>query len=69
MMSAKMVTLGCLKIKIFWNKYYDVIVSVDDFTNKFLSRDSNHVVDVVMQGVLYVDGWYTSLALLSKTLL
>ena len=69
MMSAKMVTLGCLKIKIFCNKYYDVIVSVHDFTNKFLSRDSNHVVDVVMQGVLYVDGWYTSLALLSKTLL
>ena len=36
MMSAKMATPGLLKIKIFWKKGYDVIISVYDVTNKFL---------------------------------
>ena len=48
MMSAKMGTPGFLKITVFWNKGYDVIISVDDVTNKILSRDSNYIVDVVM---------------------
>ena len=48
MMSAKMATPGLLKIKVFWNKGYDVIISVHDVTNKILSRDSNYIVDVVM---------------------
>ena len=48
MMSAKMATLGLLKIKVFWNKGYDVIIFVHDVTNKILSRDSNYIVDVVM---------------------
>ena len=48
MMSAKMATLGLLKIKVFWNKGYDVITSVCDVTNKILSCDSNYIVDVVM---------------------
>ena len=48
MMSAKMATLGLLKTKVFWNKGYDVIISVHDVTNKILSRDSNYIVDVVM---------------------
>ena len=48
MMSAKMATPGLLKITVFWNKGYDVIISVDDVTNKILSRDSNHIVDVFM---------------------
>ena len=48
MMSAKMATLGLLKIKIFSNKGYDVIISIHEFTSKFLSRDSNYTVDVVM---------------------
>ena len=48
MMSAKMATLGLLKIKLFWNKGYDVIVSVCDVTNNILSHDSNYFVDVVM---------------------
>ena len=48
MMSAKLVTLYFLKIKIFWNKDYDDIISVHDVTKKFLSRDSNYIVDVVM---------------------
>ena len=37
---------GPLKITVFWNKGYDVIISVDDDSNKILSRDSNHIVDV-----------------------
>ena len=41
MISAKTATLGLRKIKVFWNKSYDVIISVDDVTNKILSRDSN----------------------------
>ena len=48
MMSAKMATPGLLKIKAFWNKGYDVIISVHDVTNKLLSRDSNYIVDVVV---------------------
>ena len=48
MMSAKLVTLYFLKIKIFWNKEYDDIISVHDVTKIFLSRDSNYIVDVVM---------------------
>ena len=46
MMSAKLVTLDLLKIKVFWNKGYDVIISVYDINNKILSRDSNYIVDV-----------------------
>ena len=48
MMSAKMATPDLLKITVFWNKGYDVIIPVDDVTNKILSRDSNYIVDVVM---------------------
>ena len=47
-MSAKMATSAFLKIKLFWNKGYDVITYVHDVTNKILPRDSNYVVDVVM---------------------
>ena len=46
MISAKMATPGLLKITIFWNKVYDVIIYVDDVTNKVSSSDSNYVVDV-----------------------
>ena len=42
MMSANFATLA------FWTKRYQVITSVHDVTNKFLSRDSNYTVDVVM---------------------
>ena len=48
MMSAKITTPGLLKIRVFWNDGYDVIISVHDVTNKILSRDSNYIVDVVM---------------------
>ena len=48
MMSAKMLTLGFLKTKIFWIKRYEVIMYSYDVTNKILSHDPNHFVDVVM---------------------
>ena len=48
MISTKLATLCLLKIKVFWNKGYDVIISVYDVTNKILSHNSNYIVDVVM---------------------
>ena len=48
MMSTKMATAGLLKITVFWNKGYDVIIPVDDVTNKILLLDSNYIVDVSM---------------------
>ena len=48
MMSAKMSTPGLPKITVFWNKVYDLIISVDDVTNKISSRDSNYIVDLFM---------------------
>ena len=42
-----MATLGLLKMKLFWIKSYDAIISVHDVTNKILSRDSIYIVDVV----------------------
>ena len=47
-MSAKMATPGLLKIKLFLNEVYDVIISVHDVINKILSRDSSYTVDVLM---------------------
>ena len=43
-----MATPGLLKLTIFWNKSYDVIIPVDEVINKTLSRDSNYIVDVFM---------------------
>ena len=48
MTSAKVATLGLLKIKLFWNKGYDVINSVHEVTNKILSDESGYIVDVFM---------------------
>ena len=48
MMLAKMATPGLLKIKVFRNKDYDVIIYVSDVTNKILSRDWNDIADLVM---------------------
>ena len=47
-MSAKMATLGFLRIKAFWNKVHDVIFYVHDVRNQILLRESNCIVDVVM---------------------
>ena len=48
MMSAKKATPSLLKITVFWNKDYDIIIPVSDVTIKILSRDSNYVADVFM---------------------
>ena len=45
-MSAKLATLDLLKIKVFRNKGFDVIVFVHGIINKMLSRDSNYIVDL-----------------------
>ena len=39
MMSAKLATLGLLKMEVFLNEGYDVIISVDNVNNIILSRD------------------------------
>ena len=43
MMSVKLATLGLLKIKVLWNKGYDVIISVHDVTKKIY-----HVNQVIL---------------------
>ena len=53
MMSAKLgllsaATLGLLKMKVFWNKDYDVIIFVYDVTNKILLRNPNCIVKVII---------------------
>ena len=47
----KLPTLGFLKIKVLWHKGYDVIIFVENFTNKLLSRDSNYIVDMAKFGI------------------
>ena len=48
MMLDKLDTLGLLKIKVLWNKCFDIVIFVHDVTNEILSRDSIYTVDVVM---------------------
>ena len=48
MMSAKLTTLGLLRIKAFWYKGCDIIISLHDATKRILSCDSNHIANVVM---------------------
>ena len=50
MTSAKLATPDFLKIKIFQNKGYDVIIPAYNVTNKILSRYSNYIVDIVKFG-------------------
>ena len=47
-MSTKKATLGVLKIKVFWNKGYDVIISVHGVINNILSREPNYIVNLVL---------------------
>ena len=35
MMEANLASLGLLKVKVLWNKVYDVMVSAHDVSNKF----------------------------------
>ena len=44
-LSTKMAILVLLKIKVFSNKSYNVIISIYDFSNKILSRESHHITD------------------------
>ena len=37
-----------IQIKVFWNKGFDLIISIHDVTNKILSLDSIYIVDVAM---------------------
>ena len=48
MISGKMANLGLLKIKVFWKKGYDVVISAHGVINKVLSRDSYYIADVVI---------------------
>ena len=48
LMPAKLATLGLLKLKVTWNKGYDVITFFHDVSNKILSCYSNYIVDVVI---------------------
>ena len=48
MMSAKLATLGLLKIKVIWNKGYDVINSLYDVISKILTRDWNDIAEMVI---------------------
>ena len=43
-----MATVGLLKIRVFWNKGYDVMISAHDVTNIFLSHDPNYIIDEFM---------------------
>ena len=47
-MSAKIATLGLLKIMLFWNKGYDIIILAHDVTSKILLGYLNYIVDMVM---------------------
>ena len=38
----KMTTLGLLKIKVFWNKGFDVIIFDIDVTNKIFKREEKN---------------------------
>ena len=46
--SVKLAAPGFLKIKIFKNKGYDVILIDFEVTKKLLHNDSNYIVGVVM---------------------
>ena len=48
MMSAKLFTLSLLEIKVFRNKGYDVITPDYEVIKIILSRESKHIVDVVL---------------------
>ena len=49
MISAKLATLSVLIITVFWNKGYDVTISVHNVTNKVLSNGSNYIVKLYCQ--------------------
>ena len=48
MVLAKLAGPGLLKIKVFRNIGYDVLISASDVNNKILWPDSYHIVDVII---------------------
>ena len=48
LISVKLTTLVLLKIVVFLNKGYDVIILVHDVSNKSLSCDWNYIVVMVI---------------------
>ena len=48
MMSAKLATPGLLKIKVYWNKGNEVLISVCDVRKKISSFGKNNIVDLVI---------------------
>ena len=52
MMSNKLATRSLLKLKIFRNEVYGVIISTPDVTDKNLSSDSNYLVCVSIYCVI-----------------
>ena len=68
MVSAKLATLGLLRIIVFWNKGYVVIVSVHDAANKFFSRNSKHPVDVAMWPKFGNFGFFIKEVVITSTL-
>ena len=48
MVSVELATPRLLKIMVFWNKGYGIIIPVDDVTKKTLLSGSNYVLDVFM---------------------
>ena len=48
MMPSQLVALGLLKMKVFWNKGYNVIIFIYEASNKVLSRDANSTLDVII---------------------
>ena len=57
-----MASLGLLKIKVFLNKVFDIIISLYDATNKVSLRDSDFIVDFqfykdLTRETRYFEGW------------
>ena len=48
LMSAKIAILELVKMKVFRNTSYGVIIFVNDVTKKILSSDENYIVNAVM---------------------
>ena len=48
MMAVKMAPLDFIKIRVYLNKSYDVILFAHNLTNKILLYESNYLVDLVM---------------------
>ena len=48
MIIVKLVTVTLLKIKIFQNNSYDVIIDLHDVTENIVSRVSNYIAHVVL---------------------